>query len=266
MKTTERTVILNSRFRANRRDTSTNFNILLNKAVSVDDVDRIIVKRVSIPNLFFNVPARKNKLYLDYEGTPLILDLDPGQYDSEQFRAGLENMLQGVDGTATVFFDQSTAKYTLNLVGPFVLGWTLLSHADVKERHGVDESLNDILGTSYDETLPAAATWTSPNAADLSGEHTVRIESGKLAHANSFDSRGHIINTLDVVPITEGYGSIVHYQPRDHILSFIDSGNIGRSMSNVDIQLVSNSGQPLDLPDNAYVEIVLLILFRHTSF
>jgi hypothetical protein len=58
MASIERTVVLNSRFRA-RQESSTNFNILLNKSVAVDDVDRIIVKRVSIPNMFYNVPERK---------------------------------------------------------------------------------------------------------------------------------------------------------------------------------------------------------------
>jgi hypothetical protein len=57
MASIERTVILNSRFRS-RQESSTNYNILLNKSVAVDDVDRIIVKRVSIPNMFYNVPGK----------------------------------------------------------------------------------------------------------------------------------------------------------------------------------------------------------------
>ena len=130
----------------------------------------------------------------------------------------------------------------------------------------MDESLNTIIGTSHDATLPAALSWTSPELVDLSGEHTVRIESSTLAFSNSFDSRGQILNTVEIVPVHEPYGAIVHYAPTDHIMSFVDSGSTGRPINSVDIKLMSNSGQPLVLPDNAYVEIVLLVIFRHNQF
>ena len=131
--TTERTVILNSRFRAYRQDTSTNFNILLNRGIQVDDIDRIIVKRVSIPNFFYNVPERKNKIFLIHEGVPVTLTMSSGQYDGDQFRAAVEDLLQnGVDPSSTVTLDYSTGKYTLAYSTTFVLGWTLLSHAEVK--------------------------------------------------------------------------------------------------------------------------------------
>jgi hypothetical protein len=136
----------------------------------------------------------------------------------------------------------------------------------VKDQFGVDESLNDMVGTSFDTMLPAALSWTSPELVDLSGEHSVRIESSTLAFSNSFDSRAQILNTVEVVPITEAFGSIVHFQPADHILSFVDSGNNSRQINSVDIQLVSNSGQPLVLPENAFVEIVLLVIFRNNQF
>ena len=102
MTTTERTVILNSRFRAFRQDTSTNFNILLNKGISVDDVDRVIVKRVSMPNLFYNVPARKSKLYLEYEGNPVYVSIPAGQYNADRFVIALEIALKTISAVATV--------------------------------------------------------------------------------------------------------------------------------------------------------------------
>ena len=264
MTTTERTVILNSRFRAYRQDTSTNFNILLNKGISVDDVDRIIVKRVSMPNLFYNVPARKNTLYMTYDGSPVSVTMVEGQYDADRFVAALEILLNTISVGATVSIDYDTGKLTLVCAG--VTGWTVLSHSDVKEQFGVEESLNTIVGTSHDATLPAALSWTSPELIDLSGEHTVRIESSTLAFSNSFDSRGQILNTVEIVPISEPYGTVVHYAPTDHIMSFVDSGNTGKPINTVDIQLISNSGQPLVLPSNAYVEIVLLVIFRHNQF
>ena len=264
MTTTERTAILNSGFRAYRQDTSTNFNILLNKGISVDDVDRVIVKRVSMPNLFYNVPERKSKLYIVFEGTPGWVSVQPGQYNADRFVAALEIALKTVDTAATASINYDTGKLTLAC--PSSTGWTVLSHTDVKKQFEVDESLNTIIGTSHDVTLPAALTWTSPELVDLSGEHTVRIESSTLAFSNSFDSRGQILNTVEIVPIHEPYGAAVHYAPSDHIMSFVDSGSTGKPINNVDIQLVSNSGQPLVLPDNAYVEIVLLVIFRHNQF
>ena len=264
MTTTERTVILNSRFRAYRKDTSTNFNILLNKGISVDDVDRVIVKRVSMPNLFKNVPARKNKLYIEYEGNPVYVSIPAAQYNADRFVIALELALKTISAAATAIIDYNTGKLTLTCAG--TIGWTVLSHADVKEQFGVDESLNTIIGTSHDISLPAALSWTSPELVDLSGEHTVRIESSTLAFSNSFDSRGHILNTVEIVPVHEPYGAVIHYAPSDHIMSFVDSGSTGKPISTVDIQLVSNSGQQLVLPDNAYVEIILLVIFRHNQF
>lgn len=266
MKSTERTVILNSRFRSYNQDTSTNFNILLNKGIAVDDVDRIIVKRVSLPNLFYNVPERKKTLYIENEGNQLQLDMVPGQYDIDQFRASLETLLKTVHSNATVTVNYDTGKLTLSYFLEVTLGWTVLSHTKVKELYGVDESLNDIIGTSYDNQLASSLNWTSPQLIDLSGEHTVRIESSTLAFGNAFDSRGQILNTVDVVPVHEPFGSVVHYQPSDHIHSFVDSANTGRTINTVDIQLVANSGQQLQLPDNAYIEIVLLVIFRHSEY
>jgi len=265
MTTTERTVILNSRFRANRQDTSTDFNILLNRAVNVDDVDRIIVKRVSMPNLFYNVPARKSKLYIEYEGVPGWVTVPPGQYNADRFVIALEIALKTLTDDVVVSINYDTGKLTLGCPGS-TIGWTILSHTDVKEQFGVDESINTILGTSHDVTLPAALSWTSPGLVDLSGEHTVRIESSTLAFSNSFDSRGQILNTVEIVPVHEPYGATIHYAPTDHIMSFVDSGSTGRQINSVDIRLVSNSGQPLVLPDNAYTEIVLLVIFRHNQF
>ena len=263
--TTERTVILNNKFRS-RHDSPTNFTILLNKSVAVDDVDRIIVKRVSLPNLFYNVPARKNTLYMINEGVPLSVKMPPGQYYIDRFVATLEVLLQqAVSLACTVTINYDTGKMTLTC-GTDGVGFTMLSHTQIREEFDVHESLNDMIGTSFDDTLPTSYSWTSPHVVDLSGEHTVRVESSTLAFSNSFDSRGQILNTVEIVPITEGYGSVCHYAPSDHILSFVDSGHTGREINNVDIQLVSNSGQPLVLPDNATVEVVLLVMFRNNQF
>ena len=262
----ERTVIVNSRFRAYRKDTSTNFNVLLNKGISVDDVDRIIVKRVSMPNMFYNVPVRKSILYMQVDGSNVNITITAGNYYIDRFVTALQAALQAtVDPSATVTVDYDTGRLYLSYTASGT-GWTILSHTAVKKQFGVDESLNDIVGTSYDTQEPESFTWISPEIIDLSGEHVVRIESSTLAFSSGFDSRGQILNVVDVVPISEGYGSTCHYQPSDHILSFVDSGNTGRQISSVDIQLVSDSGQILSLPDNAYVEIVLLVIFRNNTF
>jgi hypothetical protein len=237
----------------------------LNKSVQVDDVDRVIVKRVSMPNLFYNVPARKSKLYIEYEGNPGYVSVPPGQYNADRFVIALEIALKMVDTAATVVIDYDTGKLTLTCPSS-TIGWTILSHADVKDQYNADESLNTIIGTSHDITLPAALSWTSPELIDLSGEHTVRIESSTLAFSNSFDSRGQILNTVEILSVHEPYGATIHYAPTDHIMSFVDSGSTGKPINNVDIQLVSNSGMPLVLPDNAYVEITLLVIFRHNQF
>jgi hypothetical protein len=267
MSSIERTVILNSRFRG-RQDSATNFNILLNKSVAVDDVDRIIVKRVSMPNMFYNVPERKNKLYMLNNGISITITMPPGQYYIERFVETLEVLLQqDVNITASVTINIDTGKLKITR-GPEsgLLGWTVLSHMQVKEQFGVDESLNDMVGTSYNTTLTSSLSWNSPELVDLSGEHTIRIESSTLAFSNSFDSRAQILNTVEVVPMTEAFGNVCHFQPSDHILSFVDSGTSGRQINTIDIQLVSNSGQPLELPENSFVEIVLLVIFRNNQF
>ena len=128
--TTERTVILNSRYRS-RHDTPTNFTILLNKSVAVDDVDRIIVKRVSLPNMFYNVPARKNTLYLINEGVPLQVTMPPGQYYIDRFVATLEVLLQqAVSLACTVGVDYDSGKMTLTC-GTDGIGFTMLSHTQI---------------------------------------------------------------------------------------------------------------------------------------
>ena len=71
---------------------------------------------------------------------------------------------------------------------------------------------------------------------------------------------------MEIVPIHEPFGAVVHYAPTDHIMSFVDSGSSGKPINNVDIQLIANSGQLLELPSNAYVEIVLLVIFRHNQY
>ena len=178
---------------------------------------------------------------------------------------------QAISTYVTVTVDYDTGKIKINgslngnqlTVPADGIGWTVLSHVAVKQRFGVDESINDMIGTSFNTPLPASFNWISPHVVDLSGEHTVRIESSTLAFSNSFDSNGQVLNTVEVMPMTEGYGSVCHFQPSDHVLSFVDSGSTGRQINNVDIQLVSSSGQPLELPDNAFVEIVLLVIFRN---
>ena len=253
---TERTCFINSRDRAS--GSSTSFNVFLNRAVFTNDISRIILKRISIPNLFYNVPTRKATLYLLYNGAPSIVTVTPGQYDATAFMAVLNAALQTqVDPSFVAVLNFDTGKVTITCDTPF----TVLSHQSVQAEYKVDDSMNDVVGSAFNAEEPSALSWTCPGIIDLTGEKLIRIESGALAFSNSIDSNGSIFNCLEAVSVHEPYGATIHYSPSDHIMSYVDGGSAGRQLTNVDITLRADSGAVLELPSNAYIEVVLLFLF-----
>ena len=248
----EKNIVISSLNRVKRNDTSTNFTVHVSNSSDIHDVNRIIVKSVTVPNLFGNVFPSNNKMYIRRPSGIFEVTIPVGRYDVDTFTTTLSNALDTqLDVTlSSMTVDPTTGQIT------FVFSDTveILSSSRI---NAVD-SLNRIVGGDVNVST-IGTTVTMPGVIDLSGPTNIHVHSASLAPGTTWNSRGDNMNMLCVVPLTSEYGSIEHYRASDHLLEFVDVDDA--DLSNISILLTDARGNQLILPVNADIEIRIMAVY-----
>jgi hypothetical protein len=256
--TRTKTLLLSSRMRRYRTDTSTNFTCHLDNALDLSDVKRIVLKSAHILNLFPNIDVHSNKLYMTVGGVDVVATIPSGTYDADTFLVALQT---GINTTAAIVcesatYDTTTFRVTIACNTPFAV----LSIEDVKKKYNAFDSLNHKIGAPPYATSAEALTETFLGTINLTGTTHVFIESQALAFAHSADSTGSVRSVIAVVPMTSQYGRMEHWAPGNHMLSMVDFA-ADRSISTIDISLTDYVGNVLTLPSNAEVTLEFMVVF-----
>lgn len=250
----EKLLVINSKDRID--GTNGAFTVVFNDS-SCQQVVKVLVKDIWIPNLFYNITSSNNVLSLKQDIQATVFATVPqGQYSIDQLITVLKTKIDAVliDG-CVVTITKNPYIYTLNFT---------FSGSGTPSNNNVvlfdDSSISDVLGLK--STNVATNTINMEMPYNLKGVEYVQVHSPQVAEAHGLDAGvAGYISLLESVSLAEtGYGSIAHRQNNDDELALLLYEQ-PRNLSRVNIVLRDESGKRLDLPDNAYATVVLKIFF-----
>ena len=218
---------------------NSDFTIYLKETIDSQQVKRIIVKDITVPNVFYNVRTSYGEVNSEYTiwygGVPFIANLTEGQYTIDEIITEVASQLNtGIGGTPLTFTrDAKTSKITIASSGSTI------------QMPGVGYAGNISLGFSVDSAVGASITGDSHF--DVSGIQNVYIQSNALAHSNGLDGSFGIVPILDEVSLVNtAYGAYATKENNDMESNEIRYPRL-TNISAIDVLLVDRTGNPLPI-------------------
>jgi len=251
----EKLLVINSKDRIS--GSNSDFEVLFNDS-SCQQVIKCLIKDCFIPNLFYNINSINNTLEFKQNAEAnQIVTVPVGQYSIDQLivqlKASIDSKL--IDG-AIVTITKHPTLY--NLVFTFS---GAVSPANNTITFFKDPSLIcDVIGLTTD--VGPSTVLSMPSPFNLKGVEYVQIHSPQVAEVHGLDGGASgYISLLETVSLAEtGFGTIAHRQNNDDELAMLLYEQ-PRNISRVGIVLRDESGVRLQLPDNAYITVILKIFF-----
>ena len=218
---------------------NSDFVVYLKEKIDTQQVRRIIVKSIKVPNVFYNIRDSfgevNNAFVYDAGGVPKESKVTPGQYTLTELLAALKLQMDIDVGAAVTIVENtithkltfSTAAITLNI------------------DFGQSSGLNYALG--FSAATATAISVTAPSTYDISGLTEVFIQSRALAHSNGVDGNFGVVPILDSISLVDAaFGS---YASRETSDSEVNEIRYPRptNLSKIDIALVDRVGNVLDI-------------------
>jgi hypothetical protein len=250
---TEKIIVINSRDKIS--GTNSNFRVQFQDSIS-QEVLKILVKDVFVPNQFYNVDADNNTLDLNQNSLGVVQAIVPaGQYNIDSLIVALKTAIDAVlIGSVTVTITKNTNTNQLT----FTFAGGLPANDNVSF---VDTStIKELIG--FNVTIPENNTLTMPNPWNLNPLQYVQIHSQALASNHGLDGGANTtIGLLETVSLTEtAFGGVAHRQSNDDELCEVIYDD-QRPLNIIDIKLRNASGKILTLPDNHHVTIMVKAYF-----
>lgn len=255
---TEKIIVINSRDKLS--GTNSNFTVQFNDSLA-QEVVKIIVKEIYIPNQFYNVEndgkRKNNTLVLNQNGAgEITVTVPEGQYNIDTLNTTLKALIDGVliDGAiVTITKNNTTNKLTFTFTGAGTPANNNVSFIDTS-------LIKSLIG--FDATIPAGGILNMPFPWNLNQLQYVQVHSPELASTHGMDAGANtIINLLETVSLTStGFGGVAYKQSNDdelHEIIYDDQ----RVLQQVRIKLRDSSGNLLSLPDNHYCTIMVKAYF-----
>jgi len=239
-----RLVRINSEERKSAATVDSNFfTVNFQNSTQMMDINRIVIKQVSIPNVQYNVrPA----LGLNPVGNVFTYDngalqnivVPPGQYNSASLTAAINTSAQAIaDGLIL----------TLNPVTSHIEFTSTTPIAYLSQSSG--NSMAKILGIRVD-SAPASLAYTATGLIDLSVHPNLYIASKALSDgANMVSPTLGSLAICAVIPVDKPFGDVLHYvSPHEHLddIHYI-SYSSGKSLQEIDLAVYDGDANLIDL-------------------
>lgn len=214
----------------------------------VDGCYKVALISASIPRLYTNIfDANNVLLYVSsLTGEVRQFVVPTGQYTALELAAALD-----LCPDLTVTYDEGLHRFIA--FAPYPLQLTLLAAS----------SIGHYIGLTADLELDGASTLIFPSPPSLAGCQTLYLQSQFLACANTVDTPVVSPFIPLIVPIAANavpYGFTIAYTATDIEIARVSWG--GKvSLRQIDIQITDQYGNPLNLPDNAYVDLVFRMYY-----
>jgi hypothetical protein len=236
---------INSEERKNPLTTSSNsFSVNFgNKGVGLLDINRIVIKHISIPNVQYNIrPASGlnpvGNVFTYNNGGLVSITLTTGQYDINSLMAAINADAQAVADGLVLTQNAITKKIQFASTTPI----TYLSQAN-------GNSMAKVLGITANSSA-GVVTFTAQGLPDLSTHPNLYIASAAISDgANMVSPTLGSIPVCAVVPLDKPWGDIVNYSTQqEHLddIHYISFAN-GKSLQEIDLSVYDGDANLVDL-------------------
>lgn len=246
----EKILVINSRDR--KIGTTAEFELYFNDS-SCQQVQKVLIKDVFVPNLFFNITEDNNILSFQQGATTLSAGILTGQYTIDQLIVALTTAINAVlTGGTIVTITKSLIEYTLT----FTFTGGSINAISMYEL----STISKIIGLNAD--TPPLAVNQMQEPYNLTGVEFVQVHSPQLGETHGLDGgvNGYISLVETVSLSNTPFGSTAHRQNNDDELSSIIYEQ-PRNLSRINIILRDDTGKKLVLPSNSNFSIMIKIYF-----
>lgn len=261
MASLEKLLVISSQDKDDPTSSNSDFNVTLKESYYTQNVLRVLVKEVTIPNVFPNIRGvdygtSQNNILLFTDPSGQVVTLPEGQYliNSSNplldFTSILEGLMTSISvATISVSYNELTNKIVFEVANDGSPNITILK----------DSPMASVLGITEDLVVPATATPTSPSGqVDLSGYQNVYVHSKEVADTHGIDGDSGLIALVDPVSLSDApFGSYAYKQENDDELASIVYEDV-RNLSRLRIVLRDNLGNKLPIGTHT-MNIVLKI-------
>ena len=261
MASLEKLLVISSEDKDNPADSNSDFTVTLKESYYTQNVLRVLVKEITVPNVFPNIRgtdygSSQNNVLLFTDPSGQVVTLPEGQYliNSSNplldFTSILEGLMTSITvATISVSYDELTNKIVFEVANDGSPNITILASSPMAS----------VLGITEDLVVPATATPTSPSGqVDLSGYSNVYIHSKEVADTHGIDGDSGLIALVDPISLTDApFGAYAYKQENDDELASIVYEDV-RNLSRLRIVLRDNLGNKLPIGTHT-MNIVLKI-------
>ncbi len=261
MASLEKLLVISSEDKNNPTSSNSDFIVDLKESYYTQNVLRVLVKEISVPNVFPNIRgsdygSSQNNILDFNEPAPLQVILPEGQYliNSSNplldFTSIIDTAMNAISiATISVSYNELTNKIVFEVANDGSPNITIPASTPMAK----------VLGITSDLTIPATATPTSPTGqVDLSGYSNVYIHSKEVADVHGIDGDSGLIALVDPISLADApFGSYAYKQENDDELASIVYED-ARNLKRIRIVLRDNLGNKLPIGTHT-MNIVLKI-------
>lgn len=250
----EKILVINSKDRSlgNNSDFSMDFKA----DSSVQQVLKVLVKDVFVPNQFYNINSSNNAIEIKQNAQPnATATITEGQYNITQLITSLETAINAIltdGGIVTITKNDITFKLTLTFSGsgtPANDNVSLILNGT---------TISNVIGLSADTIQTNIHVLTNPF--NLNPLQYVQVHSPEIGYLHGIDG-GSLISLVETVSLTDtAFGGVASKQNNDDELCEILYEE-PRNLTNIKIVLRDDTGKRLTLPDNHEFSMTLKIYF-----
>lgn len=253
MSSLEKILVLSSEDKDSPTDSNSDFTVTLKESYYTQNVLRILVKEITVPNTFPNIrgtaygSSQNNILTLERADATLFpVTMPEGQYlinsadPLVDFATVLKPLIDAATGdVVTITFSDLTGTLTLAFAAS-----TYKIYA-AENSSSINTPMSDPLGFSVEQGY--LATLVGDSMVDLAGYQNVYVHSKEIAEAHGIDGDAGLIALVDPINLSDAaYGSYAYKKNDDDELSSIAYEDI-RNLSRVRIVLRDNKGNKLPI-------------------
>lgn len=231
--------------------TNSNFRVNLSQHYWLQAAKSVVVKQITIPNVFYNVRSNAADFTYNIASVPSTVSVTPGNYNITDLMSALQAALiaDGVVG-ASITLDATTQKVVF------------ASTTAIEYLTESDNPMAQILGITTGSGADVTS-FNAPSLPDLTGVRNVLIASNTLGENNFLPTDQKVQDCVAIIPLTESFGAVIHYISQHTEIDDWDavSQKNGKNISQIDIRVLDNKTKTeLDLT-NHDIDIILKIFY-----
>jgi hypothetical protein len=235
---------INSEERQNPLTSSSNhFRVNFGNSTQLMDINRIVIKHVSIPNVQYNIRAASGlnlvgNVFTYFNGALRTITLTPGLYDINSLMAAINADTQAIADGLVLTLNAITKHLTFASVTPI----TFLSQAS-------GNNMAKVLGITVNSSA-GVTSFVAGGLPDLSTHPNLYIASSTLSDgANMISPTLGALPVCAVIPVDQPFGDILHYTTQQEHLDDIHyiSYASGKSLQELDLAVYDGDANLVDL-------------------